>query len=53
MNTQTDIFEEIQDSLIRLRQNPLTRRKFPKELWESIISLTQVYPIAEAAFPVK
>ena len=47
MNTQIDVFEEIQATLTQLRQDPMTRRRFPKELWESIISLTQVYPIAK------
>jgi len=33
--------------LIPLRQNPLTRRKFPTNLWKSIIELTETYPLNE------
>ena len=39
--------EEIHSTLDRLRQDPNTQRKFPRELWTSIIQLTKIYPIEE------
>ena len=39
--------EEIRATLDRLRQDPNTQRKFPRELWVSIIQLTKIYPIEE------
>ena len=39
--------EEIQSTLDRLRQDPKTRRKFPRELWTSIIQQTKIYPVEE------
>jgi hypothetical protein len=39
--------EEIRATLDRLRQDPKTQRKFPRELWTSIIQLTKIYPIEE------
>ena len=39
--------KEIRSSLDQLRQDPNTRRKFPKELWTSIIQLTKIYPVEE------
>lgn len=34
-------FEEIRSTLDQLRQNPKTKRRFPQELWDSIIQLTR------------
>jgi transposase-like protein len=39
--------EKIRSSLDQLRQDPNTRRKFPRELWASIIHLTKTYPVEE------
>jgi transposase-like protein len=39
--------EEIRSTLIRLRQDPNTKRRFPREFWDSIIQLTKSYPIKE------
>jgi hypothetical protein len=39
--------EEIRSTLDRLRQDPNTQRKFPRELWTSIIQLTKIYPVEE------
>ncbi len=33
--------EEIQSTLSRLRQDPNTKNKFPRQLWNSIIHLTK------------
>jgi hypothetical protein len=47
MNAKHIPIEEIRSTLDRLRQDPSTQRKFPRELWGSIIQLTKVYPIEE------
>ena len=47
MKSQSDSLEEIHASLTSLRQEVTGRRKFPKELWNSIIRLTKIYPVAE------
>jgi len=49
MDTTTHLMqiEEIRSTLTRLRQNPKTQRKFPRELWDSIIQLTKICPIEE------
>ncbi len=39
--------EEIRSTLDRLRQDPNTQRKFPRELWASIIQQTKSYPVEE------
>jgi hypothetical protein len=39
--------EEIRSTLDRLRQDPNTQRKFPREIWISIIQLTKIYPIED------
>lgn len=39
--------EEIQSTLDRLRQDPRTQRKFPQELWTSIIQQTKIYSVEE------
>jgi transposase-like protein len=39
--------EEIRSTLDRLRQDPRTQRKFPQELWASIIQQTNIYSIEE------
>lgn len=45
--SQTDSLEEIQARLILLRQNAITRCRFPQELWDSIIHLSKTHPIKE------
>ena len=39
--------KEIRSTLDQLRQNPKTRRRFPQELWASILHQTKIYPIEE------
>lgn len=39
--------EKIRSAIDQLRQDPNTRRKFPRELWTSIIHLTKTYPVEE------
>lgn len=39
--------EEIQSTLTQLRQDPKTKRRFPQELWNTIIQLTKIYPLEE------
>jgi len=43
MNYQTATLEEIYSILKQLRNNGA--RKFPKELWDSIIRLTEIHPV--------
>jgi len=45
MNPQLDTLEEIHATLIQLRQEARTQRRFPQKLWEAIIRLTQVHSI--------
>jgi DNA-binding transcriptional regulator YdaS (Cro superfamily) len=47
MNHQLNTLEEIHATLTSLRQQVTGRRKFPKELWSTIIRLTKTYSIAE------
>ena len=47
MKTKFTTIEEIRSILDRLRQDPKTQRKFPRELWTSIIQLTKFYPFEE------
>ena len=47
MPSKNDPIAEIQSTLTRLRQQPETRNRFPKEVWKSIIHLTKLYPIDE------
>lgn len=39
--------EEIRLTLTQLRQNPNTKRRFPREFWDAIIQLTKCHPIKE------
>lgn len=39
--------EEIRSTLDRLRQDPKTQRKFPPEIWASIIQQTKIHPVEE------
>ena len=47
MDTKFIPIEEIRSTLDQLRQDHNTRRKFPKELWTSIIQLTKIYSVEE------
>jgi hypothetical protein len=47
MNPQSDTLEDVHATLTSLRQEVTGRRKFPKELWNSIIRLTKIYSVAE------
>lgn len=38
-----DPIEEIRTTLVLLRQNPTTKRRFPSETWDAIIQLTKAY----------
>lgn len=38
-----DPIEEIRLTLVHLRQNPTTKKKFPSETWDAIIQLTKNY----------
>lgn len=47
MDSHIQSLKELSASLKDFRQNPSTRRNFPKEVWNSIISLTETLPIEE------
>jgi hypothetical protein len=53
MNTTLLSIEEIRSTLTRLRENPNTRRNFPRELWDSIIQLTKIHSIEEVCSQLK
>jgi hypothetical protein len=38
-----DPIEEVCKTLVLLRQNPTTKKKFPSETWDAIIQLTKTY----------
>ena len=38
-----DPIEEVRKTLVLLRQNPATKKKFPSETWDAIIQLTKTY----------
>jgi hypothetical protein len=38
-----DPIEDVCATLISLRQNPATKRKFPSEIWDTIVQLTKTY----------
>jgi len=38
-----DPIEEIRKTLVLLRQNPSTKKKFPSEIWDAIIQLTKTH----------
>ncbi len=38
-----DPIEEVRKTLVLLRQNPTTRKRFPSETWDAIIQLTKTY----------
>lgn len=52
MDSQISSLEEIHATLERLRTES-TRKKFPKELWDAIIRLTQVHSIQEICKKLK
>ena len=47
MTNQFISIEEIHSTLAQVRQDPNTKRKFPQELWDSIIHLTKTHSAAE------
>jgi hypothetical protein len=38
-----DLIEEVRKTLVLLRQNPTTRKRFPSETWDTIIQLTKTH----------
>ena len=47
MIPQADSLEQVHAVLMRVRQDPKTRRRYPKSLWDSIIHLTFTHPLKE------
>jgi hypothetical protein len=47
MDTNLVSLEKIRATLSRLRQDPKTKCKFPREIWDSIIQLTKTCPLEE------
>ncbi len=43
----SETLEQIAATLDTLRQNPMTRRRYPKEVWDSIFQLTKTYSLNE------
>jgi len=42
-----DPIEAVHAILVRLRQNPTTKKKFPSETWDAIIQLTKTHSYKE------
>ena len=38
-----DPIEEVRTTLVLLRQNPATKKRFPSETWDAIIQLTKTF----------
>jgi len=53
MNCQTTLLKDVSIKLTELRSDSRTSRKFPKELWDSVISLTNIYSIKEVCQHLK
>ena len=53
MNSHVNSLEEIHATLELLRKESTSRQKFPKELWNAIIRLTQVHSIQEICKKLK
>ena len=49
MNVKDDPFHEIETILTQLRQQAKTRQRFPQEVWNTVIRLTQTHPIQEVS----
>ena len=49
MSSSEESFRELQAILIALRECPKTRRKFPKEVWNSVARLTESFSMEEVA----
>lgn len=47
MRNQPKTLEEIHAALKILRERPGSRRRFPKQLWDSILELAKIYPHKE------
>jgi len=47
MVSKISSLEEIRQNLTQLRQDPKTRKKFPKQLWEDIFSLIHLHSLEE------
>lgn len=43
MSDQRKTLEEIHAALKTLRERPRSRRRFPKQLWDSILELTKIH----------
>lgn len=39
----SDSIEDICAALVRLRQNPSTKKRFPREIWDAIVRLTKTH----------
>lgn len=38
-----DSIEDIYSALVCLRQNPSTKKRFPREIWDAIVRLTKIH----------
>jgi hypothetical protein len=45
MDQSLDTLDQLAISLDALRQNPMTRRRFPKEFWDSIFQLAKTHSL--------
>ena len=47
MEAKCTSIDDIRSHLDQVRQNPKTRFKFPRELWDSIVQLTKTHSVEE------
>lgn len=47
MSDQPKTLKEIQSALKTLRENTSSRKRFPQQIWDVIIELTEVIPFQE------
>lgn len=47
MNNKLNTLEDVHALLKTLREKPRSRRRFPKQLWDSILELAKIYPHQE------
>lgn len=45
MDQSLNTLDQLAITLDALRQNPLTRRRYPKEFWDSIFQLTKIHSL--------
>ncbi len=53
MSAKLASLEDIYSILTRLRQDPKTKKKFPSDIWDAIIRLTETHPLGQVCQTLK